>query len=172
MTEKKFFGIMGNASKFLNELTLIESSNYGWTEKYLDSVTGNYWLKYMVDRDNGRYYNLMLLTPRPTTGEMLDIAFSSPDHDEVEGAVHRLFIDEEDEKIDFRPALFERLNKIEISHLSKEEKTRVKTIIQNAHLTDMTNKREVVGKHFSEIQKDANLFKELSDAAEIILKQL
>jgi hypothetical protein len=172
MQDKKFFGLMGNASNFLKGLTLLESFNYGWTEKYLDVKTGKHWLKYMIDRDNGRYYNLMLISPKPTTEEIIDIVFSSPDHDEVEGAAHRLFIDEEDEKIDFRPVVIERLSQIVISQLGTEEKGRIKTIILNCHLIDRTNKREVVGKHFSEIQKDVLFFNDLADKAEQILRQL
>jgi len=172
MQDKKFFGLMRNASNFLKQLTLLETSNHGWTEKYLEPRTGKQWLKYMIDRDNGRYFNLMLFTPKPTTEEMVDIAFTSSDHDEVEGAVHRLFIDEEDEKIDFRPALIERLKKIDTTLLATEEKKRIRIIILNGHLTDRTNKREVIGKHFSEIQKDVNFFNEVADTAEQILKQL
>jgi hypothetical protein len=172
MQDKKFFGLMGNASNFLKSLTLLESSNHGWTEKYLNPSTGQHWLKYMIDRDNGRYFNLMLLNPKPTTEEMIDIAFTSSDNDEVEGAVHRLFIEEEDEKIDFRTAFIERLKKIDISQLDAEEKKNIKTIIFNGHLTDRTNRRDVIGKHFSEIQKDIEFFNEVADKAEQILKQL
>lgn len=172
MQDKKFFGLMGNASNFLQELTLLDSSNYGWTEKYLDPSTGKHWLKYMIDRNNGRYYNLMLISPKPTTEEMIDIAFSSPDHDEVQGAAHKLLIDEEDEKIDFRSAVIDRLKQIDISHLDVEEKKRIKTIILNGHLIDRTNKREIIGKHFSEIQKDVEFFNEVANKAEQILKQL
>ena len=172
MKDKKFYGIMGNASNFLKSLTLLQSSNHGWTEKYKDNKTGRLWLKYMIDRDNGRYYNLMLLNPKPTTEEMIDIVFSSPDHDEVEGAAHRLFIEEEDEKKDFRAAIIDRLKQLDISKLDTEEKKRIKTIIINGHLTERTNKREIIGKHFSEIQKDVQFFKETADTAERILKQL
>jgi hypothetical protein len=172
MQDKKFFGLMGNASNFLKGLILLETSNYGWTEKYLDPGTGKHWLKYMIDRDNGRYFNLMLLTPKPTTDEMIDIAFTSSDYDEIEGAVHRLFIDEEDEKIDFRPAVIERLKKTDISQLDSEGKKKIKAIILNGHLMDKTNKREVVGKHFSEIQEDVNFFKDVAENAKQILKQL
>lgn len=163
---------MGNASNFLKRLTLLETSNYGWTEKYIDPNTGKQWLKYMIDRDNGRYFNLMILTPKPTTEEMLDIAFNSLDNDEVEGAVHRLFIDEEDEKIDFRSPLIERLKKIDISQLDAQGKKRIKIIILNGRLTDRTNRREVIGKHYSEIQKDVEFFNDIANKAEQILKQL
>lgn len=172
MGDQKFYGIMGTASTFLKELTLLETFIDSWTEKYLDPKTGNHWLKYMIDRDTGRYYNLMLLTPKPTTDEMIDIAFSSSSPDEVEGAVHRLFIEEEDKKKEFRPQFFERLKTYDISQLNPEGKKRIKTIILNGHLTDGINKREIIGKHFTEIEKDANFFKNLSEFAGQILKQL
>lgn len=172
MAEKKFFGLMGNASNFLKRLTLLESLNHGWTEKYLNPETGQFWLKYMIDRDNGRYFNLMLLTPKPTTEEMIEIALTSSDNDEVEGAVHRLFLEEEDQKVEFRPALIRRLKGIDISKLDPDEKKNIKTIIINGHLADKTNKREVIGKQFSEIQKDVQFFNEMGEIAERILKQL
>lgn len=172
MEVKRFYGIMGNASKFLTELTIVESKEHGWTEKYIHFQTGNYWLKYMVDRDNGRYYNLMLLTPKPTTEEMINIAFQSADHDEVEGAVHRLLFEEEVEGKVFRSALFRQLKEIDIPRLDQAEKARIKTIIYNAHLTDPTNKAETLGKSLTEIQNDAVTFKEFANYASQILTQL
>jgi len=172
MPDKKFYGIMGNAAKFIEALTLIESIDYDWTQKYVDPKTGKQWLKYMIDRDTGRYYNLMLLTPKATTDEMIDIVFNSPDHDEVEGAAHRLFIEELDEKKAFRPKLMERLKAIDISGLDTTEKKRIKTIILNAGLIDKTNKHEIIGKHFSEIQKDVDFFKEMAEYAKQVLTKL
>ena len=56
---KRFYGLMGNASKFIKDLKLVDSSDSGWTEKYVDK-NGHFWLKFMVDRDtvlqcNGTY---------------------------------------------------------------------------------------------------------------------
>ena len=127
---------MGNASNFLKGLTLITESNYGWNAEYLDSTTGNCWLKYMVDRDNGRYYNLMFNSPRPTTNEIIDIAFSSDDYDEIQGASHRLLYDEEVESKEFRNALYEKLFTMDITTLSNDEKERIRAIILNTRLTD------------------------------------
>jgi hypothetical protein len=142
---KRFYGLMGNASKFLKDLKLVESSYHGWTAKYVGQ-DGQQWLKYMVDRDTGRYYNLMLISPQPTTEEMIEIALTSDDHDEVEGASHRLFFEEEEEKKDFRPRLVERLQAIDISGLSNEDKKRLRTVIVNTNLSDQRNKREVIGR--------------------------
>ena len=148
---------MGNASKFIKDLELVESSNHGWTEKYIDK-DGQQWLKYMVDRDTGHYYNVIHISPRPTTEEMIETALTSDDPDEVEGATHRLLFEEEEEMKDFRPRLVERLQSIDFSGLSNTDKKRIRTIILNTHLTDKQNKREVVGKSISEVQVDSDYF--------------
>jgi hypothetical protein len=172
MKMKKFYGIMGNATDFLKGLTLVESSNYGWTEKYLDHTSGNYWLKYMVDRDTGRYFNLMFISPKPTTQEILNIAFTSEDFSEVEGASHRLLIEEEDEKKNFRSELVKKLKSIDVSKLSELDKKRLKNIIINTHLTDKMNRREIVGKSINEVKTDSDYFLEISEYAQILLSQL
>ena len=168
---KRFYGLMGNASKFIKDLELIESSNHGWTEKYVDK-DGQQWLKYMVDRDTGHYYNVVHISPRPTTDEMIETALTSDDHDEVEGAAHRLLFEEEEEMKDFRPRLVERLMSIDISKLSTIDKKRIRTIILNTHLTDKQNKREVVSKSIIEVQTDSDYFTNVGQFAEKLLNQM
>ena len=159
---------MGNASRFIKGLKLVESSNHDWTEMYVDE-SGHYWLKYMVDRDTGRYFNVMLISPAPTTEQMIEIALTSDDNDEVEGASHRLLIEEEEEMKDFRPHLVGRLQAIDISGLSNTDKKRIRTIIFNTHLLEKENKREVVGKTLSQIQADSDYFTSVGEFAERLL---
>jgi hypothetical protein len=168
---KRFYGLMGSASKFIKDLELAESSNHGWTEKYIDK-DGQQWLKYMVDRDTGRYYNVVHISPRPTTDEMIETALTSGDHDEVEGAAHRLLFEEEEEMKDFRPRLVERLQNIDLSDLSNTDKKRIRTIILNTHLTDKQNKREVVGKSIMEVQTDSDYFTNVGQFAEKLLTKI
>lgn len=168
---KRFYGIIGNASKFIEGLTLVESSNHGWTERYVGKG-GQQWLKYMVDRDNGRYYNLVLISPRPTTEEMIEIALTSNDHDEVQGAAHRLLFEEEEEMKDFRLGLVERLQRIDLTKLSNTDKKRIRTIIINTHLTDKQSKRQVVGKNINEVQADLDYFLSVAQFAEKLLNQI
>ena len=163
---------MGNATKFMTTLTLIKSSNSGWDEKYLDKSTGNRWHKFMVDRDTGHYFNLMLETPKPTTEEMIEIVLTSEDHDEVEGAAHRLLYDEEELRIEFRPQLADKLKSLNLENISRNEKERLKTIILNTKLRDTRNKRIVVGKHIKEIQSDADIFEDIGKFADNLLKRL
>jgi hypothetical protein len=112
------------------------------------------------------------MSPRPTTEEMIEIALTSDDHDEVEGAAHRLLFEEEEEMKDFRPRLVERLQSIDILGLSNTDKKRIRTIILNTHLTDKQNKREVVGKSITEIQADSDYFTNVGQFAEKLLNQI
>jgi len=169
---KRFYGIMGNATKFMTTLTLVKSSNSGWDEKYIDKSTGKRWHKFMVDRDTGHYYNLMLETPKPTTEEMIEIVLNSNDHDEVEGAAHRLLYDEEELMIEFRPQLADKLKLWNLENISKNEKERLRTIILNTKLKDTRNKRNVVGKNLKEIQSDADMFEDIGKFADNLLKRL
>ncbi len=68
--------------------------------------------------------------------------------------------------------LIDKLTIIKISKLDSIEKERIKTIILASQLTDRVNKRETVGKHFSEIQVDSDFFNSVADTAERILKML
>ena len=114
----------------------------------------------------------MALTPRPTTKEMIEIALTSDDHDEVEGAASRLLIEEEDEMKDFRPSLVERLQVIDVTGLSNENRKRIKTIILNTDLADSQNKREVVEKSIGEVQADGDYFTSVGKFAENLLNQI
>ncbi|WP_153797324.1 hypothetical protein [Foetidibacter luteolus] len=172
VTDKKFFGILGIAEEFLSNLTLVETTGHGWTEKYLDKRSGQYWLKYMVDRERGLYYNLMLLSPRPTTDEMINIAFSSPYPDEIHGVMNRLLLEEEDKNIQYREKVIDRLKTVDITTLDANEKEKIRIIIKAGRLTDTRNKKEVLGKHYTEIEEDVELFKKLGQYAEHLLQKL
>jgi hypothetical protein len=114
----------------------------------------------------------VLVSPRPTTEEIIETALTSDDHDEVQGAAHRLLIEEEEEMKDFRPGLVKQLQTIDIAKLSTEDNKRIRAIILNTHLIDKQNKREVVGKSISEVQTDADYFASVGQFAETLLNQI
>ncbi len=171
MTDRKLFGTNKLINEFVERLTKVSSLDGGWSTEYVDRETGQHWLKYVVD-DRGFFENLMLISPKPTTDELIDIAFSSPNPDEVSAAATRLNFEEQVDKKEFRQKLMDRLNRLDISHLDKAERERLKTIIQASQLADRVNKRDIVGKHFSEIQKDAAFFNSTADKAQEILNNL
>ena len=171
LTDRKLFGTNTLVDDFAKTLTQTDSLDGGWATKYIDNSTGHQWLKYAVD-DRGFFVNLIFISPPPTTDELIDIALKTKHADEVSAAATRLNIEEQSEKKEYRQILIDKLQQIDISNLEVSEKERVKTIISAAQLTDRVNKREIVSKHFSEIQSDANFFNSVADIAENILKLL
>lgn len=171
MTDRKLFGINTLVDEFTKSLTQVETLDGGWATKYIDNSTGHQWLKYVVD-DRGFFVNLIFISPPPTTDQLIEIALNTNYIDEISAAAIRLNFEEQSDKKEYRQKLVDRLNLIDISKIDTAEKERIKTIILAAQLTDRVNKREIVGKHISEIQVDANFFNSIADTAENILKLL
>ncbi|MEJ0101874.1 MAG: hypothetical protein WDO19_04605 [Bacteroidota bacterium] len=171
MTDRKLFGTNTLINEFIQKLTEVDTLDGGWATKYIDNSTGQYWIKYVVD-DRNFVENLMLVSPPPRTDELIDIALSSKHSDEVLAAAARLYFEEQTDKREFRKNLVDKLNQIDLEHFDQIEKERIKTIIKGSQLTDRVNKRDIVGKHFSEIQKDADFFNLTADRAQEILNML
>ena len=171
MTERKLFGTNILVNDFTKTLTETDTRDGGWTTKYIDNSTGHQWLKYVVD-DRGFFVNLIFISPSPTTDQLIEIALSTSYVDEISAAATRLNIEEQFDKKEYRQNLIDKLKIIDISKLDTVEKERIKTIILASQLTDRVNKREIVGKHYSEIQLDANFFNSVADTAESILRLL
>jgi hypothetical protein len=171
VTERKLFGTNTLVDDFSKSLTQVETLDGGWITKYIDNSTGHQWLKYVVD-ERGFFVNLIFISPLPTTDQLIEIAFNTEYDDEISAAATRLNIEEQSDKREYRQKLIDKLTTIDISKLAATEKERIKTIILASQLTDRVNKREIVGKHFSEIQVDANFFNWVADTAENILKLL
>ena len=168
---RRLFGINVLVDGFTKNLIRIETLDGGWSSRYFDQESEKYWLEYVID-DRGFFRNLMLISPPPTTDELIDIAFTSPFDDEIHAAAVRLRLEEYAEKKEFRQAVIERLKNVNISELSNLEKNRLKTIIQSSQLIDKVNRREILGKHLSEIRQDAIFYEGLGDFAEGIFNKL
>ncbi len=171
MTDRKLFGTNTLVDDFTKSLTQVDTLDGGWATKYVDKSTGHQWLKYVVD-DRGFFVNLIFISPPPTTDQLIEIALNTNYSDEISAAATRLNIEEQSDKKEFRQKLIDKLNTIDILTLNAVEMERIKKIILAGQLTDRVNKREIAGKHFSEIQVDANFFNSIADTAENILKLL
>lgn len=171
MTDRKLFGTNTLVDDFTKTLTQTETLDGGWATKYIDKSTEHQWLKYVVD-ERGFFVNLIFISPSPTTDQLIEIALNTKYVDEISAASTRLNIEEQSDKKEYRQKLIDKLRIIDVSKLDTTEKERIKTIILASQLTDRTNKREIVGKHFSEIQVDADFFNSVADTAENILKLL
>lgn len=171
MTDRKLFGTNTLVDDFTKSLTQVEAFDGGWATKYIDNSTGYQWLKYVVD-ERGFFVNLIFISPPPTTEQLIEIALNTNYIDEISAAATRLNIEEQSDKREYRQKLINQLTKIDIPKLNATEKERIKTIVLASQLTNRVNKREIVGKHFSEIQVDADFFNSVADTAESILKLL
>ncbi len=171
MTDRKLFGTNTLVDNFTKSLTQVGTLDGGWATKYIDNSTGHQWLKYVVD-ERGFFVNLIFISPPPTTDQLIEIALNTKYIDEISAAATRLNFEEQSDKKEYRQKLIDHIKQIDISKLDTTEKERIKTIILASQLTDRVNKREIVGKHFSEIQADANFFNNIADTAENILKLL
>lgn len=171
MTDRKLFGTNTLVDDFTKTLTQTETIDGGWATKYVDNSTGHQWLKYVVD-ERGFFVNLIFISPPPTTDQLIDIALNTKYTDEISAAATRLNIEEQSDKREYRQKLIDKLKTIDASKFDTVEKERIKTIILASQLTDRVNKREIVGKHFSEIESDAKFFNTVADTAESILKLL
>lgn len=61
---------------------------------------------------------------------------------------------------------------VDTSNLADFEKERLKIIIYESDLYDATNRRDILGKHFTEIQSDADYYKTTADKAKGILAKI
>ena len=165
MTDRKLFGTNTLVDDFTKSLTQVETLNGGWSTKYIDNLTGHQWLKYVID-DRGFFVNLIFISPPPTTDQLIEIALNTKYVDEISAAATRLNFEERSDKKEYRQKLLDKLTTIGISKLDTTEKERIKIIILASLLTDRVNKRQIVGKHFSEIQTDSDFFNSVADRSE------
>ena len=173
MRPRKLYGEQQLIEDFIQRLVKVETLDDGWSEKYLDEPSGQLWLKYSVDTYAERWMQkILVIFPPPNKDELIQIALTSFHFDEVWAAATRLNDEEKINKIEFRQELVDRLNEIDYDHLNVEEKERIRVIIEASGLTNRLNKRDTMGKHYSEILKDAEFFRQMSICSERILSLL
>lgn len=123
----------------------------------------------------GGSYQLLIKQPLPKTNELIDIALCSTDPNEIAAACVFLYTGEQMESIDFRESQITRLEEYYSSiklNLTAFETKRIETIINESELTDSTNKKPILGKHYTEIEKDYQHYKDIAQRAKQILTQI
>ena len=170
---RKLFGDEQLIEEFIQRLVKVETLDEGWSEKYLDEPSGQLWVKYSVDTYAGRWMQkILVIFPPPNKDELIQIALTSFHLDEVWAAAKRLNDEEEINKIEFRQELIDRLDEVDYNHLNAEERERIRVVIEASGLTNRLNKRDTIGKHYNEILKDAEFFRQISISSERILSFL
>ena len=155
----------------IKSLSKTSTSEDGWIDFYIDKVTNENWLLTRYDSEyHGGGLQVLKRLPEPTIDELISIAMTSTDTNDIIGASLELSERERYSDEDFRLKLINRLLQVDFSNLTEFERERLKIIIYERDLYDATNRREIVGKHFAEIQKDADYYKEIAQKANNILK--
>jgi hypothetical protein len=170
--KRKLFGTNKQVDDFKKSLTEIEKIDGGWTRIYLDEKSGEKWIEYVIDPDRGYFWNLMNISPKPNTDELIKIALESDFEDEIHASAVRLFLDEQQNGLEYRQKLIDKLSEFDLTNLNSKDKERIETIIQSAQLDSEFNYRNTLGKHFSEINKDWEFFKGIADKSKRILNEM
>jgi hypothetical protein len=170
MTDRKLFWTNKSVDHFTKNFEKIETENSFWEVVFVDKITNQEWLRYAID-ERGFRYNLIPFNPLLTTTELVEIALTSKYLNEVAAAAFRLYYEEEYEHRESRQYLISRLQE-KLIDIPYSERKRVSTIIKEAQLLNKVNRREIHGKHYTEIEADAKYFRDTADAALEILKKL
>lgn len=157
----------------IKTLTKTGTSTDGWTQYYVDNNSNEEWHLTMYDSEyHGGGVPVLKRLPEPIIEELINIAMTSSDTNDIIGASLELSKRERYKKEDFRGRLLNRLLQVDTSNLSDFEKERLKIIIYESDLYDATNRRDIVGKHFREIQNDADYFRTNAQKAKTILTDI
>lgn len=157
----------------LKTLTKTGTSTDGWTHYYVDKNSNEEWYLTRYDSEyHGGGVPVLKRLPEPTVEELINISMTSADKNDIIGASLELSEREKYKKEDFRARLLSRLLQVDTSNLSDFEKERLKIIIYESDLYDETNRRDIVGKHFTEIQNDADYFRTNAQKAKKILTDI
>ena len=157
----------------LKTLTKTGTSTDGWTHYYVDKNSNEEWHLTRYDSEyHGGGVPVLKRFPEPTIEELINIAMTSTDTNDIIGASLELSERERYKKEDFRDRLLNRLLQVDTSHLTDFEKRRLKIIIYESDLYDATNRRDIVGKNFTEIQNDADYFRTNAQKVKNILDDI
>lgn len=140
-------------------LKLIDLDDINCKATYFDDETNSKWFYYRVDTYlQGGGYPIFANQPLPDTKELIKLSLLSENDDEVFAACRTLVDNEEIKKIDFRVPL---INELE----NNDDRQRQETVIKLTGLDNATNRREIIGKTFEQIELDAEYFKGIADRA-------
>ena len=114
----------------------------------------------------------MLISPRPNTDELIDIALISNFDDEIHASSVRLFLEEQQNGLEYRQKLIDKISDLDLKNLNSKDKRRIETIIKSAQLNSEFNYRNILGKHVTEINTDWKFFEGISDKSKWILDEI
>ena len=141
-----------------------ESTGYE-SELMVDPESGSQWEKYLFELDDEDAIGLRKY-PYPTFEETIRIALTTEFVDEIDGA--SAFIYEHDKDGSAKELLIQEIEK-DVQSINPE---RFNIIYWRAELFDSTNKRPIIGKHYSDVDRDHQHFIELAERVEKLKQQI
>ena len=165
-----FICVEDNIKRKLSVLTKTTESEYDWESYYVDKNREEWLLTRYHSEYQGGGFPILKKLPRLSIEKLIEIVLHSSDVEDIKGASIELYERGKYEGEEKWELIVERLNQIRIDSIF--EKERVKMIINETNLTDPLNRREIVGKHYTQIQKDAHYFQAISRTAKEILTKI
>ena len=149
------------------------TSTDGWTIFYTDSEQKQEWmLTWYGSEQHGGGRSILKRLPERTIEELIEIAISSLDTNNITGAAFELLERESTNNASIRHKILDKLIDFELTALSEIDKKRLRIIINECQLCDQVNRRSILGKHFTEIQEDADYYRRISEKANAILAEV
>jgi hypothetical protein len=157
----------------LKSLINTGTSEDGWTHYYRDENNDEIWHSTQYNSEyHGGGVTVLKKLPPPTIVQLINIALTSIDLSDITGASRELYEREKYQKENFRDELIKKLESYNPHNLSSFDKERFKTIIYESSLFDSTNIRGIVGKHWTEINKDAQYYSDIASKAKQLLNEI
>jgi hypothetical protein len=144
-----------------------------WGTIYLCPKTNEKWQKINVETEyHGGGYPILFKLPDPRKLDLINILINSDNIDEIATSSALLVINEKELKDEFREELITELeNRINQNDFNwnKFNSQKMKTIIYETQLFDKTNRKPILGKKNSEIEKDHKFYLNISERAKKII---
>jgi hypothetical protein len=148
----------------------------GWEIHYIDKTNNEKWIEYRMEPEyHGGGYPILVKEPVPNTEQLMEIALESNNLDEIAGASVFIYTNEEYDKIEFRNDLVEKIEKFyrqRIGKLTEFDIKKIKTIIYETSLSDSTNRKSTMGKHYTQIEEDHEYYKQNAERVKRILNEI
>ena len=146
--------------KLVHDFVLLETLDGGWSRKYRNPRTNEHWLEFFISVGQGGITILRNEPPPADIAEWLEQSFSSNRQDDVIGLALELSEKYEtwSEVVDYLEA-----NK---NRFSFEQ---INTFIERLTILHPINRKPIMDKHYTEIEKDYQFFYTLSERAKHLL---
>ena len=169
MADRYFAEDQQLVKQMLKRFKRIDEQTKHLDELFIDNSTGQTWEKYEFELENQLDYATGLRRfPYPGTDKIIEIALTSSEADEINGAAGLLLEQELYAGQEFRHKLLSRLEET----INTIDAARLTIIYDRAKLYDKSNKREILGKSYREILEDAEHFSAMKKKADELREKI